>query len=84
MPEKFLGDGMKTYEGTTSDHGVAPLSMAGSTQPGVSPGFYRVEITKEGESILAKYNATTELGQEIARDAAGIEGGAVVKIDLKY
>ena len=33
--------------------------------PGLSPGFYRVEITKEGDNIPAKYNTATTLGLEI-------------------
>ncbi len=83
VPEKFLGEGMKTYEATTDSHGDAHLSLAGSTQRGVSPGFYRIEITKAGEPIPAKYNTETQLGQEVAKDAAGIEGGRI-KIDLIY
>jgi hypothetical protein len=83
VPEKFLGDGMRTYEGTTDNNGAAHLCLAGTPERGVSPGFYRVEITKAGEPIPAKYNAETQLGQEVARDAAGIEGGRI-KIDLKY
>ena len=32
---------------------------------GVPPGFYRVEITKAGEQIPAKYNTATTLGGEV-------------------
>jgi hypothetical protein len=84
VPEPFLGSGMKTYEGTTDDNGVAMLFVAGSSDRGVSPGFYRVEISKTGESIPAKYNTETQLGQEVANDAAGIVSGAMLRIDLKY
>jgi hypothetical protein len=84
VPEEFLGSGMKTYEGTTNDSGTAAMFAVGSSERGVSPGLYRVEITKAGERIPAKYNTETKLGQEVALDAAGIVGGAVVIIDLKY
>jgi hypothetical protein len=83
VPEKFLGAGMKTYEGITDEHGDAHLCLAGTSDRGVSPGFYRIEITKAGESIPARYNTETQLGQEVAKDAAGIEGGRI-KINLEY
>ena len=68
VPEKFLGDAIKAAEGTTDRFGVAIMkSPAGS---GVCPGFYRVEITKNDETIPGKYNTETQLGQEVAPDAA--------------
>ena len=48
VPEPFLGGGLKTAEGTTNDYGLARMSVAGSGQRGISPGFYRVEIIKGG------------------------------------
>jgi hypothetical protein len=84
VPEKFLGDAIKTYEGTSDDYGAAAMFAAGTSERGVSPGFYRVEITKAGESIPAKFNTETQLGQEVAKGAAGIISGGAVKIDLKY
>jgi hypothetical protein len=82
VPEKFLGDQLKTAEGTTDTYGMARMSSAAG-QRGICPGFYRVEITKNGESIPAKYNTETRLGQEVADDAAGLNNG-VTKIDLTY
>ena len=49
---------------------------------GVPPGFYRVQVTKSGENIPAKYNRETTLGHEVARDAAGNEGA--IRLDLNY
>ncbi len=83
IPEKFLGDNLKTAEGTTDDHGMARISVSGSTQRGISPGFYRVEISKDGEAIPAEYNTETRLGQEVANDAAGLNNG-VATFDLTY
>ena len=84
VPEKFLGGEIKTFEGTTDEHGGAPMFVAGTSVRGITPGFYRVEITKTGEPIPAKYNTETQLGQEVAKDASGIVSGAMLKIDLKY
>ena len=85
VPEKFLGDKIPAAVGKTDDNGQAMLSVPvrGSMEPpGVAPGLYRVEITKAGEDIPAKYNTETSLGQEVAMDAKGIREG--IKFDLKY
>jgi hypothetical protein len=85
VPESFLGSELKEGSGATDANGFARISMAISGPddlPGMSPGFYRVEITKSGENIPAKYNTETVLGQEVAKDAAGSQQG--VKFDLKY
>jgi hypothetical protein len=85
VPEKFLGGELRTAEGTTDAHGVATMRTPGAGQStrGICPGFYRVEITKSGESIPSIYNTETQLGQEAAIDGAGIVNGAV-KFDLEY
>jgi hypothetical protein len=85
MPETFLGENVQAASGKTDKNGVAMISIATSganDPPGVAPGFYRVEITKSGEEVPAKYNSATTLGQEIALDAAGIQEG--IKFNLKY
>ncbi len=83
VPESFLGNGLRSASGTTGRSGVCGLQeVSGEGRPGVSPGFYRIEITKSGEKIPAKYNTATTLGQEVARDAAGTEGD--IAIDLNY
>ncbi len=82
VPETFLGGDVKGAEGTTNRFGVAAMTTTASGARGVGPGFYRVEITKSGEPIPAKYNTETEFGQEIALDAAMTVGPQ--KFDLKY
>jgi hypothetical protein len=89
VPEKFLGPAVETAGGTTEKHGIAMLSVATSgprDPPGMGPGFYRVVITKEGMKIPEKYSAeaTTVLGREIARDAAGLKDMKGIKFDLKF
>jgi hypothetical protein len=71
VPEKFLGANMKSGTGTTSETGSVYASSptaANSKVYGLSPGFYRVEITKDGETIPARYNTETTLGVEASRD----------------
>ena len=54
---------------------------ADPTVQGLSPGFYRVEITKDGEKIPAKYNTETTLGAEVA---GGSEARNGLKFELQY
>ena len=82
VPEKFLGDYVKTAVGKTDQNGMAMISIPGITPPGIAPGLYRVEITKSGVNIPAKYNKDTILGVEIAQDAAELQEG--VRFDLKF
>jgi hypothetical protein len=85
VPEKFLGDKMAIVRGKTSRNGVAFLTVEGSAPddpPGVGPGFYRVEITKAGEEIPAKYNTDTILGLDTSMDNPLLLKG--VRFDLEY
>jgi Ca2+-binding EF-hand superfamily protein len=84
VPEKFLGESIKVAKGKTDASGMTAISIQ-STEPnssGVAPGLYRVEITKAGEKIPAKYNTETILGQEVASDAPGLR--TVLQFNLKY
>ena len=85
VPEKFLGENLQTATGKTDQNGMAMLSIpvrGPCDPPGVAPGVYRVEITKSGEKIPAKYNTETIFGQEVALDAKGIQEG--INFDLDY
>ena len=67
VPEKFLTDVIpatgRTDANGKTDVSVPILSAAAAGEPrGVMLGFYRVEITKAGENIPAKYNTDTTLG----------------------
>jgi hypothetical protein len=84
-PEKFLGGTLQTGSGATSANGDASVSCPYSTDPlikGLSPGFYRVEITKDGEKIPAKYNTETTLGAEVA-GGVGAKNG-LNSFELQY
>ena len=75
VPEKFLGDEIQAGQGVTNEHGMADVSMPrGNSGPsGLAPGFYSIQITKDGEQIPAKYNTETIYGREVAADAGGSE-----------
>jgi hypothetical protein len=65
VPESFLGSAIQTATGKTDEMGrTLPTTPAFEAEhnPGVAPGFYRIEITKDGENIPAKYNTATTLG----------------------
>ena len=83
VPEAFWVPGCRPAQARPT-----PTATCSSSQPsqsgekGMSPGFYRVEITK-GTEIPAKYNKDTTLGQEVAVDAIGISTGGIV-FNLDY
>ena len=84
VPEDFLGPGLPVGTGTTDGNGTAVISQPGQREDdkasGMSPGFYRVEITK-GDEIPAKYNKDTILGQEVASDVIGIHSPLVFNLE---
>jgi hypothetical protein len=85
VPEKFLGDDIKTASGKTNGNGRVLLSIptTGPTDPpGVAFGLYRVEITKAGDNIPAQYNTETTLGQEVALDVPAVQKG--IQFNLQY
>ena len=80
-PEKFLGDGLQSGSGTTDRQGIAWISSPYAADPsvkGLSPGFYRIQITKDGERVPARFNVETTLGAEVAPRAEK------AVFDLKY
>jgi hypothetical protein len=90
VPERFLGldhPERWTASGKTDDKGNASISIPTNPndrndRPGVPPGFYRIDVTKPGIKIPAKYNTETTLGQEVALDAHGIKEG--IQFDLDF
>jgi hypothetical protein len=80
-PESFLGDEIKTATGTTNQFGdVAPMiskeDRPDPTLPsGVHFGLYKVHISKQAngrETVPARYNTETTLGQEVSYDDPGL------------
>ena len=87
VPEKFLGEGMVAMvaRGHTERNGMTGVTVpSGSGQAegaGVPPGFYRIEITKPGMDIPAKYNTDTTLGVEVCDGAEELNG---VTLNLEF
>ena len=83
IPEEFLGSNLPAATGKTDANGMAMISvpLKDDLPPGVPPGLYRVEITKPGLDIPAKYNRETTLGQEVALEAKNLQTG--VHFDLQ-
>jgi len=82
VPESFLGGEFKVATGKTDRAGTASPSVPLADPddvPGVPPGFYRIEITKAGENIPAKYNTQTILGGEVPQMDA-----SKWRFDLRY
>jgi hypothetical protein len=67
---------MPVASGITSPQGVAQMEIHPEYIPAgmpklrglVRPGFYLVEITREGANIPAEYNTKTTLGVEVSAD----------------
>lgn len=89
IPEEFLGPEVQKATGKTDAGGVVVLSVERPPEPGLSgvaPGLYRVEISKKDgatETVPAKYNTETTLGQEVALDAKGMQEGIVYELTSK-
>lgn len=84
VPEKFLSD-LVPATGTTTNMGIASMSVpttAAGEPKGASLGFYRVEVTKEGVDIPAKYNTESTLGFAVVQEDA--EEPNVVAFNLVY
>jgi hypothetical protein len=82
VPENFLDDKVPTATGKTDAKGTALIGIPDQLPLGITPGFYRVEITKTGENIPAKYNTETIFGLGVPSHHLGMEEG--LKYDLKY
>ena len=83
VPEKFLGQDIQEATGETDQNGTAVLTVPDTMPPGVAPGLYKVEISKEmngQEMVPPQYNTQTILGQEVANDAIGMESGIVFNL----
>lgn len=86
IPEAFMGAGVKPASATSDKLGVAMAKTEGSSLPGVTPGIYRVEVSKmDGgrEVVPARYNAQTTLGVEVASDLDPASQGAIFRLKSK-
>jgi hypothetical protein len=86
-PESFLGDEIKHAIGTTNPYGQTSPSVPAEERPdpkspgGTYFGLYKVRISKMvggKETIPARYNTQTILGQEISYDDPGVKSLSIV------
>jgi hypothetical protein len=90
-PEPFLGDEIKAAVGETTLGGSAFPSVPADQRPtkdtpaGLALGLYRVRLSKKvngQETIPARYNTQTTLGQEVSMDDPAI-ANQKLRFDLK-
>lgn len=74
-PEEFLGGTIEHAIGTTDSKGVARVQIPQENLSGdlagirgIQPGIYRVKIVHPEVSLPSRYNAQSELGQEISNE----------------
>jgi hypothetical protein len=76
-PEEFLGPAMRAATGVTAlDGSTTPIipkekRPTADTPAGIQLGFFKIRVSRESggkETIPAKYNSQTILGQQIAGD----------------
>lgn len=85
VPESFLGGTLQSGSAAVAESGYAAITApysADAKVTGMSPGFYRVEVTKQGEKIPAKYNTETTLGVEVGCGSEMEKLG--LRFDIKY
>jgi hypothetical protein len=87
VPESFFGDSRRVASGRTDEHGVVDFKVEGSDQFGVPQGMYRIEVSKPDaagkETLPARYNTHSQLGQEIAFDRREIEGALRLELSSR-
>jgi hypothetical protein len=83
VPERFLGPGFKPATGTTDAAGYAPLVTEGE-KDGVTPGLYRVEVSKKDaqgqETVPARFNTQTTLGCQVGLQTRGAGSDPVFQL----
>jgi len=86
-PESFLGDAVKHAIGTTNPYGMVSPSVPVDERPdpkspgGAHFGLYKVRISKMvngKETLPARYNTDTTLGQEVSYDDPGVKNRNVI------
>jgi hypothetical protein len=66
VPEACMGQAVKPAVGTTNEFGRCDeYKIDGKTYRGVGPGLYKIQVTKDGAAIPARFNTQTVLGKEV-------------------
>jgi hypothetical protein len=87
VPEPFFGDSRRVVLGKSDEYGVVDFRVEGSESFGVPQGLYRIEVSKPdaagNETLPARYNTQSQLGQEIAFDRREIEGALRLELSSR-
>jgi hypothetical protein len=81
IPEEFVSDLIGPASGVTGQSGIANIVAEDGMLPGVSAGFYRIELSlvhNGRETIPARFNTKTRLGKEISQSSAELARGPFV------
>ena len=69
VPEACMGPTLKTAVGTTDPDGhCAEYKIDGKLFRGIAPGLYKIQVTKDGAALPARFNTQTILGKEVFHD----------------
>jgi hypothetical protein len=83
VPEGFMGPEFKPASGVTDAEGWTRFQTEGQEYPGVTPGYYRVQVSKKDagqrEMLPTRYNTQSILGKEVSPYS---RGGSVIKLKL--
>ena len=83
IPEEFMGPNVKPAQGKTDARGFCTFAVEEAEFEGANYGIYRIEVSKKdgsgNETLPAKYNRQTELGDAIP-GGANVEGGIVLNL----
>lgn len=75
IPEDFMGDSVKAGTGVSDADGWVALQVPDKGAPGLSLGYYRVEVSLKDaggkETLPARFNTNTVYGYEIAPTRSG-------------
>lgn len=82
VPEEFMGPHLKPASGVSDRSGRVQLKVEGLEGTGSYCGFFRIQVSKKNaagqETLPARYNSATTLGQEIA---PGMREGVRLRLD---
>jgi hypothetical protein len=87
IPEKLMGPEVLPASAKTDAGGIAALATEGQNLRLMHCGIFRVEISKKDDSgketLPARYNTETTLGQEVATDLPDVERLVIINLSSR-
>jgi hypothetical protein len=82
VPEACMGEAVKPATAKTNVVGHCDqFTIDGKPHRGPAPGLYKIQVTKDGVAIPARFNTQTVLGREVYPD--GRSGEVSVELNLR-